>query len=304
MGGLTVPLPLWQARPALERYQTVNIRKAVITAAAPSQRTLPLQTLVDRDGTQKSALRIILEESLSAGVEEIGIIIHPGDERAYREAIGGINAALHFVEQPEPRGYGHALLCAREFVGGDPFLHLVSDHLYLSGTKGKTSAQQLADIAAAEECAVSAVQATRETMLPYYGAVGGKRLHENNRLYVIDNVLEKPTPTEAEQSLIVPGLRAAHYLCYFGMHVLTPTVMHILADQAAKAHGQIHLSRALAELARRERYLAFEIPGRRHNMGVKFGLLTSQLALGLAGEDREEVLATLVDLLASRGSGE
>ena len=84
------------------------------------------------------------------------------------------------------------------------------------------------EIASAEACAVSAVQATHESKLPYYGAVGARRLPGRAGLYQVDRVLEKPTPTVAEQKLIVPGLRAGHYLCFFGMHVLTPGVMDIL----------------------------------------------------------------------------
>ncbi|MEK7686115.1 MAG: UTP--glucose-1-phosphate uridylyltransferase [Verrucomicrobiota bacterium] len=279
----------------------MNIRKAVITAAGRTQHTLPLQTLVDRDGVQKSALRIILEEALSAGVEEICLVICPGDQSAYVSAAGPLSAHLHFVEQSDPLGYGHALYGARGFVGQEPFLHLVSDHLYIS-QQSRRCAQQLAEVAAAESCPVSAVQPTRESMLPYYGAVGGKGVPGRPLLYLIEQVLEKPTPTEAEQRLVVPGLRAGHYLCFFGMHVLTPTIMEILADHCGQTAlgGSVQLSAALAELASRERCLAYDLPGRRYNMGVKFGLLNAQLALALAGHDREEVLAQLVELLAQR----
>src|SRR5439155_13226834 len=103
--------------------------------------------------------------------------------------------------------------------------------------------------------------------------------------------------------LIVPGLRAGHYLCFFGMHVLTPALMSILADEVAKRgeKGGVPLTGALANLAARERYLACELEGRRYDIGVKYGLLTAQLAIALAGEDRDEVLCGLVELLASRG---
>src|SRR5262249_52364913 len=167
--------------------------------------------------------------------------------------------------------------CAHEFVGSDPFLHLVSDHLYLSREQ-RRCAQQLVDVAAAENAAVSAVQATRESLLPYYGAVGGKGIPNRPHLYLVETVLEKPTPTEAEQQLIVPGMRAGHYLCFFGMHVLTPTIMEILHNGLSKAGAGFgtQLSAALVRLAERERYLAWEVSGRRFNMGVKFGLLNAQ----------------------------
>jgi UTP--glucose-1-phosphate uridylyltransferase len=288
-------------RPWHPKGTAVRIKKAVITAAGRNQNSLPLQSLVDRDGAQKSALQIIIEEALSTGVEEICVVICPGDRDRYALAAGPHAQQLRFVEQARPLGYGHALFCAREFVGEESFLHLVSDHLYLSRSN-RRCAEQLVEIAATEACSVSAVQATRENLLPLYGAVGGKRVPNRAHLYQIDTVLEKPTPTEAEQKLIVPGLRAGHYLCFFGMHVLSPSIMGILSDQITEAGERwpTQLSGALVQLAERERCLACIIDGRRFNIGVKFGLMNAQLALALNGNDREEVLAQLVELLAQR----
>ena len=195
------------------------------------------------------------------------------------------------IAQPSPLGRGHAIYCARDFVGSDPFLHMVGDHIYVSA--GQPSAAQVVEIAQQEECSVSGVQATRESLLGQYGAVAGHRLPGRHGLYRVDTVIEKPTPTEAEQRLVVPGLRAGHYLCFFGMHVLTPTVMDFLAPR-------VSLSAALAELARREQYLALERANRRYDIGVRYGLLTAQLALALSGRDRDEVLSQLVELLAMR----
>src|ERR1043166_9473372 len=172
----------------------MNLRKAVITAAGIKQRALPLQTFVDRDGVSKTALQILLEEVISAGAEEVFLIIVPGDMDAYRQAAGSHASRLHFVEQTSPRGYGHALSLARDFTGQDPFLHLISDHLYIS-KKVTRCAQQVVERAKAENCAVSAVQATRENMLPYYGTVGGRRIPRQGDLYEIENVIEKPTPS-------------------------------------------------------------------------------------------------------------
>ena len=119
-------------------------------------------------------------------------------------------------------------------------------------------------------------------------------------MYQVDTVHEKPTPTVAEQKLLIPGLRAGHYLCFFGMHVLTPTVMDILEAMVRQTDGagRVHLSSALTQAAGSERYLAAELAGRRYDIGVKYGLLTAQLALALSGEDRDEVLTHLVELLA------
>lgn len=280
----------------------MKIRKAVITAAAQHQRELPLQTLIDCDGESKPVLGILVEQVLLAGVEEICVIVWPGDEARYGRAIEKHLGHVRFLPQPEPRGYAHAVWCAREFLGAGPFLHLVGDHLYVN-TDGAAPTDRLLEVAAAEECSVSAVQMTREGLLPNFGAVGGRRLPGRQALYRVETVLEKPTPTEAEQKLTVPGMRAGHYLCFFGLHVFTPAVIDILGKQLADDARGASLSAALAELARQEQYLAMEEPHRRYDIGARYGLLTAQLALALNRRDRADVLAQLVELLATREMG-
>lgn len=283
----------------------MKISKAVITAAGRGQRTLPLQTLIDSDGTEKSVLSILIAEVLRAGVEEICVVVRPGDEQPYAKEAGEQAGRLHFVPQENPLGYGHAVYCAREFVGIAPFLHLVGDHLYISRS-GKGCASHLVQVAETQACAVSAVQPTRESLLPYFGAVGGQRVPERPDLYRIERVIEKPTPTKAEQQLIVPGLRAGHYLCFFGMHVLTPTIFTILEEQIAASNGRggITLAGALNELAKQEQYLALEMHDLRYDIGVKYGLMNAQIALALSGKERDLVLSQLLELLAVRELGQ
>lgn len=279
----------------------MRIPKAVITAAGPSQRALPLQSVIDIDGIQKTVLHVIVDEALHAGVDEVCVVVAPSDTTAYAAAVGEHARRLQFVEQTEPRGYGDAVLCARQFVGDTPFLHLVGDHLYTS-KNARRCARQLVEVARAEACAVSAVQPSRESQLSSYGTIGGHLLPARDDCYVVETVIEKPTPTEAEERLLVPGLRAGHYLCFFGMHVLTPAIMPLLETQRASlpADQMVQLSPALDELARRERYLALNLDGRRYNIGARYGTLVAQLALALDGNDRDEVLTQLVELLAFR----
>jgi UTP--glucose-1-phosphate uridylyltransferase len=307
----------------------VQITKAVITAAGRGAKQYPasdtvqkaMLPLVDRDGLTKPVLQIIAEEALESGIEAICVVSAPGDEAVYRHhfqsyaenlrsAFKGVPWAeeqarrlvelegrLRFAAQPEPEGYGHAVWCAREFVAGDPFLLLLGDHLYIS-KEPRRCARQVLDLATAEDCAVSAVQSTREHLIHQYGTLTGKRLHDRTDVYVIDEILEKPNPTLAELRLQVPGLRAGHYLCFFGMHVLTPSVFDLLDDLVKRDQregGQIQLTTALNELARREKYLALETKGCRYNLGVKFGVVESQIALALAGVDRQRMLAGLLE---------
>lgn len=281
------------------------IKKALITAAGADQRKLPMQTLVDRDGIRKTVLEILIDECRQAGIEEIGVIIHPGDREIYSQMAAG-DQQIHFIEQDKPLGYGYAVLCGASFIGHEYFLHLVGDHLYVNRTD-VPCARHLVEVANHNKCSVSAVTPTRENMIPNYGTIGGKRVHGKNDLYQIERVLEKPTPTLAEQKLIIPGLRAGHYLCFFGMHVLSPSVMAILAQHLAMANGnKIKLTDALNALAQKEQYLALEKNDWRFDIGSRYGLLKAQLALALSGSDSDQVMSELLEFFAMRNmnSGE
>ena len=278
----------------------MQVQKAVITAAAPNQNRLPLQQLVDRDGQEKTALQLIVEETVAAGIEEICVIIQPGDTDAYQSAAGNQLGNLHFVEQPQPLGYADAVFRARSFVGCDPFLHLVGDHLYLSDND-QPCAKQLVQMAIEHQCSVSAVQSTRENNLPYFGIVSGSLVPRMEGLFEIERVVEKPTPTLAEQELVTPGLRAGHYLGFFGMHVFTNEIMDLI-EQLVQNQTETRptLSDAAAILPARGKYLAYRLQGTRYNLGIRYGLLKAQLAIGLSGADRDEILIELMDLLANR----
>ncbi len=277
----------------------MQIKKALITAAGPDQRKLAIQTLVDRDGNRKTILEILVGEARMAGIEEIGVVIHPGDLEVYAEMAAG-DEQIHFIQQDKPLGYGYAIYCGASFIGNDYFLHLVGDHLYVNRTS-VPCAKHLTDIAKANNCSVSAVTPTRENLIPNYGTIGGKRVHPTTDLYLIDKIVEKPTPTIAEQKLIIPGLRAGHYLCFFGMHVLSPTVMTILGKNLKNAGGEkIGLSEALNELAQKEQYMALEKNDWRFDMGTRYGLLKAQLALALSGNDRDQVMSELLEFFVAR----
>ncbi|HWL15833.1 MAG TPA: sugar phosphate nucleotidyltransferase [Opitutus sp.] len=278
----------------------MKIRKALITAANPGQRSLPLQTLIDAQGQTKTALQLVLEEAADAGIEEFCVIVCPGDETVYAEASGALRPRIRFIPQKAARGYGHAVLCGRDFIGDEPFLHLVGDHLHVA--HGQTScARQLIDVATAENTSVSAVQPTRESQITSFGAIGGRLVGGEKPLYQIESVLEKPTPSIAEQHLIVPGLRAGFYLCFFGLHVLGAEIFTLLEEHRAAAPDKpLGLSPALHALANRQRYLALSVAGRRYDIGAHYGLLFAQLALSLSGRERDQVLTQLVELLALR----
>ena len=279
----------------------MKIRKAVITAAGRRQRKLPLQTIIDEDGEERSVLSKTVEEAVRAKIEEICVVVAPGDAETYAAVGGAKGAEVSFVEQPAPHGYGDAILQARPFTAEEPFLHLVGDHIYVSGTP-KGCAEQVVETALAQQCAVSAAQVTREHLFPYFGAIGGRPLSGEAGLYQVDTVIEKPTPTEAELRLQVSGLRAGQYLCFFGIHVLTPGVMERLAAEASvNPRRDLTLTKALVDLARNEKYLALEMSSsKRFDIGHKYGLFIAQLAIALRGPDRDSLLARMFEVAATR----
>ncbi len=312
----------------------MQVAKAVITAAGRGVRQYPaadtvqkaMMPLVDRDGLTKPLIQIIAEEALESDIEEICVVTAPGDADVYRAQLNAygenlslyhkdaewaqeqtrrlreLEKRLHFAVQEKPDGYGHAVWSAREFVGDEPFLLLLGDHLYISGEK-RRCARQVIDLAVQENSTVCAVQATRENQIYRYGTVGGKRVEGAPRVYQIEDIVEKPDPSLAEMRLQSPGLKAGYYLCFFGMHVLSPEIFSIL-DKHIKTDsrfgGEIQLTPALLELAKAEKCLALETLGRRYDVGVKYGSVEAQIALALEGVDREKALQLLTELFLER----
>lgn len=274
-----------------------SIKHALITAAGADERRLTLQNLTDRRGDWKPVILIQIEEMLEAGIERVGVIIRPVDRPAYEAVLARFGQRVELVEQSAPRGYGDAVLCGRAFVGSRPFLLQVSDHLYIGGDDTSCT-RQLLELASAERCAISAVQSTPESQLCHYGTIAGSQVTGRRNLYQIEHVIEKPTPTVAEQTCVVPGLRLGHYLCFFGMHVLTPGVFDLLeAARAAAPGASLGLSPILSSLATREKYLAATLSGRRADLEAHLGVFRAQLALGLNGPAREAILAVLAEEL-------
>ena len=308
----------------------MKIKKAVITAAARGERLYPVADtvqkamlpVVDKDGLHKPVIQIIAEEAFASGIEEICLVCAPGDGPRYLEAFSSLRSnllqsykgvqwardeagqidylisRLHFAEQKEPLGYGHAVYSARSFVNDEPFLLLLGDYLYVSNLGEKRCASQLIELATEQNCSVSAVNPTIEHQISRYGTLTGKHLPNQPGVYQIDKMIEKPSLSTAELELQTPGLRSGYYLCFFGMHVLMPAIFDILEKQLPAANGNLQLTPALQELALQDKYLALEMKGSRYDLGKKFGMLQAQIALGLAGEAHNETLTTLVELLA------
>lgn len=313
----------------------MQIKKAIITAAARGAQLYPVADtvhkamlpVVDRDGLTKPAIQIIAEEAFAAGIEEICIVCAPGDEERYRQTFENLHSnllkayqniswakkeakhienlltRLHFRVQEKTLGYGHAVLQAQDFTKGEPFLLLLGDHLYVSQLPEKNCARQLVEIAEQHQKSVTAVNPTPEYLIHKYGTLTGTLISEGTGIYEVKKIIEKPDLSQAELSLHVPHIRMGYYLCVFGMHVLTADIFKILERQfeATKKDDTIlQLTPALQELADHQGHLAFEMQGRRFDLSASHGLLQAQIALGLAGKEREEILTTILRLLAEK----
>jgi UTP--glucose-1-phosphate uridylyltransferase len=312
----------------------MNLKKAVITAAARGERLYPVADtvqkamlpIVDTDGINKPVIQIIAEEAIRSGIEEIGVICAPGDEKRYVESFRSLQATLSkaykrdwaqlqaanikdlldrmsFIVQDEPKGYGHAVYQAKNFVNNEPFLLLLGDYLYVSDIKNKRCAQQLIELAVTEECSVSAVNPTIEHMISKYGTLTGKSLLNYKGVYQIEKIIEKPSVSKAELELQTPGLRAGYYLCFFGMHVFKASLFDLLSEsiENAKNTQNILLTPVLETLAQNDKYLALEMKGNRFDTSKKLGLMEAQMALGLSGQMRDEMLSSVIQILANSG---
>jgi UTP--glucose-1-phosphate uridylyltransferase len=309
----------------------MKIQKAVITAAARNERLYPAATtvqksmlpVIDMDGINKPIIQIIAEEALQSGVEEICLVCAAGDEERYLESfqtlyntslklnqqstsaasqaqsIKNILDRLTFVVQSEPLGYGHAVYQAKDFVKNEPFLLLHGDYLSISFLSNKRCSKQIIDLAGEEECSVAAVNPTIEHQISKYGTLTGRNYKTYNGVYQIEKIIEKPSISQAELELKTAGLRAGYYLCFFGMYVFQPVIFDLLSEEIKKNKGTaILLTPIQQQLAQNEKYLALEIQGKRYDTSKKMGLLQAQLALGLSGTMRDEILTILLQTLA------
>lgn len=314
------------------------VRKAVITAAGRGTRQFPatrsiqkeLLPLVDRDGITKPTIQIIVEECLASGIEDICIVVNPGGAAAFEQHFARLTEAertlfrnkewalvqadalrrmqerITYVEQETQEGYGHAVYQARDFVGDEPFLLLLGDHIYISNEK-KRCAQQVIDTYSIARCAVSGVQQTPDDKLNLFGTVTGTPLGSDPPTYDVTGIVEKPTIEYAAEHLQTSGVKRGYYLCFFGMHVFPPSIFDCLKhhiDNDIREKGEIQLTSSQDMLRERERYVAVETRGERYDMGIPFGYVETQAALALNGVERTEMLGALLRIVAKSAASQ
>ena len=273
---------------------------AVIPAAGYGTRLFPatkavkkeLFPVVDSDGWAKPALLVLLEEIRTAGLGEVGLIIQVEDQdlmenalftppapnylnklsaesRAYWEGIQNIGNRTSFVIQEQQEGLGHALHCAQEWVGEEPFLFTLGDHLYRSDNE-ESCIEQVLHAHQRVGHSVVGVQPTPEDQIHRFGCVAGRWEDDGSILHVTE-VCEKPAPDYARENLQVEGLPEDHYLAFFGIYVLTPEIFACLDENIrnnVREDGEFQLTSCLDMLRRREGLSAYIVRGERFDLGV------------------------------------
>jgi UTP-glucose-1-phosphate uridylyltransferase len=277
-----------------------QVRKAIIPAAGFGTRLFPaskatkkeLFPIIDRDGIAKPAILLIVEEALEAGLEEVIIIVQehdlddfesffntqitienynklPRHFQEYSQHILEIGRRVTFVTQTNQEGFGHAVFCAREAIGDEPFLLMLGDHLYRS-TGAESCAQQLLDAYQQHGLSVLGLRKTAEGQIANFGTVAGVWLEEEHLLNVTE-FAEKPTIDYARTNLRVPALPEDEYLTVFGLYIVKPQIFEYLEEHIAnnvRERGEFQLTSALDRLRQEDGFLGLVMEGRRYDIGL------------------------------------
>lgn len=281
-----------------------KIRKGVIPAAGLGTRFLPATKAVPKELlpiVDKPTIQYIVEEAVASGIEEIILITARGKgsledhfkvsvelEEALRKQkkdellrmVRELSEMVHIVpiRQKEPKGLGHAVLCAREAVGEEPFAVLLGDDIV--DAEPPCLAQML-EVSRQKGGGVIALQRVPETETHLYGIIRGEKVEE--RVYRIEEMVEKPKPDQAPSNLAV-----------IGRYVLPPEIFPILENTTPGKGGEIQLTDALQELAHRMPLYGYEFMGDRYDAGDKVGYLQANIAFALKRPDMAERLRAFI----------
>jgi UTP-glucose-1-phosphate uridylyltransferase/mevalonate kinase len=276
-----------------------RVRKAVIPAAGFGTRMYPaskavkkeLFPIITADGMAKPIILAIVEEALSAGIEQVCLIVQKGDERFFDEFFNSpvppihfhklpqrlkefnsylreVGSRVSFVSQESQEGFGHAVNCARDWVGDEPFLLMLGDHLYASDTD-VSCARQILDVFQEHRSSVVGLKRTPENLISSFGTVTGQWVDDGSVLS-ISEFAEKPTIDYAQSNLRVDGVPEGEYLTVFGQYVLTPQIFALLEESIQnnlRERGEFQLTSALDRLRRDEGFLGYVTQGRRFDIG-------------------------------------
>lgn len=278
------------------------VRKAVIPAAGFGTRMFPaskavkkeLFPVVTADGIAKPIILAIVEEAVAAGIESIAIIVKPGDEalfdaffreplapehyyhlseahRRYWARLQEMGERITYIPQAEQAGFGHAVNCAAEWVGNEPFLLMLGDHLYVSDTDVPCARQLVAAYEAGDKVSVVGVYVAPGEEVCHYGTIAGVPVGDQDLLYQVAEFAEKPSLDYARQNLTTPGLPEDAFLCIYGQYILEPEIFGFLQSQIAgdqREGGEIQLTTALESMRKASGIMACRIAGQHYDTGL------------------------------------
>lgn len=285
------------------------IKKAIIPAAGLGTRFLPATKAQPKEMlpiVDKPTLQYIIEEAISSGIEEILIItgrnkssienhfdksveleleLEKSGKIELLEQVRRVSnmVNIHYIRQKEPKGLGHAIYCAKSFIGQEPFAVLLGDDIVYND-KNPCLAQMIS-VYNQNQVSVLGVQRVPKTEVSKYGIVAGERTAD--RLHRVQDLVEKPKMEESPSDIAI-----------LGRYIITPAIFEILARTKPGKGGEIQLTDALKELAQKEQMFAYEFDGRRYDVGDKQGFLEATVEYALRrGDLRADFLRYLRDVV-------
>lgn len=282
----------------------MKVRKAIIPAAGLGTRFLPATKAQPKEMlpiVDKPALQYIIEEAIESGIEEILIItgrnkssienhfdksieleleLEKSGKTELLEEVRKISdmVNIHYIRQKEPKGLGHAIHCAKSFVGNEPFAVLLGDDIVHNE---KPCLKQMIEIYDEYRTSILGVQEVADEDVNKYGIVDGKQIKD--RIFTVKDLVEKPAIFEAPSNIAI-----------LGRYIISPTIFEILEHTKPGKGGEIQLTDGLKELAKRETLYAYAFQGRRYDVGDKQGFLEATVEFALSRDDlRDEFLEYL-----------
>ena len=278
------------------------VRKAVIPVAGWGTRFLPATKAMPKEMlpiVDTPTIQYIVEEAVASGIEQICLVtshtkkaiedhfdrtlelealLEKGGKTEYLEQIRAIAdmAEVVSVRQKEAKGLGHAVLCAESFVGDEPFAVLLGDDVVYN--EETPCVKQLIDVYNETGGSVLGVQTVPHENICKYGCVDGEKI--GDRLYTVNDMIEKPSPDEAPTDVGV-----------LGRYVITPAIFKKLRETKPGAGGEIQLTDALKALAKDEKMYAYDFIGRRYDVGDRLGFLEATVEFALRRDDLKDAFA-------------
>lgn len=288
----------------------MKIRKAIIPAAGLGTRFLPATKAMPKEMlpiVDKPTIQYIVEEAVASGIEDIIIVTGKG-KRAIEdhfdtsfELENNLNekgkwklleevrkssemADIHYIRQKEPKGLGHAIWCARKFIGDEPFAVLLGDDVVESE---EPCLKQMIDVYDEQQASVVGVQPVPWNEVSRYGIVDGMEIRD--RVYLANQLVEKPEVDKSPSNLAI-----------MGRYILTPAIFGILEEQRAGVNGEIQLTDAISRLRETQRIIAYNFSGLRHDVGEKLGFIETSIHYALQNSElREQLLEYMTRIVES-----